>query len=95
MKRVWAETRKIIQEGVQLIRINKTVSTNFTQSTINKIIFAKIHASRAYYEIKPNRCVGTRLISDTDILPDERRITKHFFWMTKQFIKEILQNKWS
>ena len=58
-------------------------------------LFSQKNASRTYYEIESNKFARSGLISDTDILPDRRRMTKHSFWMTKQLIKEILQNKWS
>ena len=93
-QRVWNETRAIINEGVQLTRSDKGVSTNFPQSQVNQFLFTKIHASNSYYEIEKDVFVGKGKLSDTNPLPDGRRITKHSFWMPKKFLQEILQGKW-
>ena len=94
VKRVWQETRQIIKDGVQLTQNVNRVSTNFPQSKVNQIIFTKIHATNTYYEIEKDVFIGKGKLSDTDILPDGRRITKHSFWMPKKFLKEVLDGKW-
>lgn len=94
IKRVWQETRQIIKDGVQLTQKGKRVSTNFPQSKINQIIFAKIHAQNSLYEINPGQFVGKGKLSDTDVLPDGRHITKHSFWISKKFLREVLNGKW-
>ena len=94
IQRVWQETRQIISNGVKLTQNGNKVSTNFPQSKINRILFTKLHATNAYYEIEKGKFVGKGLLSDTDELPDGRRITKHSFWMPKKFIKEILDGNW-
>ena len=93
-KRVWKETRTIIRDGIQLTITNKGVSTNFPQSQKNPYIFTKIHATNTYYEIEKGQFIGKGKLSDTDVLPDGRRITKHSFWMPKKFIQEVLTGKW-
>ena len=93
-KRVWEETRTLIRDGIQLTITNKGVSTNFPQSQSNPYIFTKIHATNTYYEIEKGQFIGKGKLSDTDILPDGRRITKHSFWMPKKFIQEVLNGKW-
>lgn len=85
IQRVWNETRNIIRDGVELKLNGNKVSTNFPQSKLNTILFTKIHAQNTYYEIRPNEFVGKGKISDTDKLPDGRRITKHSFWIPKNF----------
>ncbi|HEM3459889.1 Sau3AI family type II restriction endonuclease [Streptococcus suis] len=94
VQRVWIETRKIIQDGVELSQNGNKVSTNFLQSKVNTILFTKIHAQNTYYEIRPNEFVGKGKLSDTDKLPDGRRITKHSFWIPKKFLKEVLLGEW-
>ena len=94
IQRVWLETRNIIQQGVELTQNGNKISTNFPQSKVNKILFTKLHATNTYYEIEKGKFVGKGSLSDTDELPDGRRITKHSFWMPKKFIKEILDGNW-
>lgn len=90
VQRVWQETRRIIQNGVVLTLSGNRVTTNFPQSKENPYLFTKIHATNTYYEIQPNQFVGKGKLSDTDLLPDGRRITKHSFWLPKRFLKEVL-----
>ena len=94
VKRVWQETRKILDEGIELTKKGNRISTNFPQSRINKIVFTKIHASNSLYELEPGIFVGKGKESDTDILPDGRRITKHSFWFPKRFLKDVLSGEW-
>lgn len=94
VQRVWQETRMIIQEGVQLTINGKKVSTNFPQSKLNQVVFTKIHAQNTYYEIEPEVFIGKGKLSDTDVLPDGRHITKHSFWIPKKFLKEVLSGEW-
>ncbi|PAO73872.1 DNA mismatch repair protein MutH [Streptococcus agalactiae] len=93
-QRVWQETRSIIQNGVELTQSGNRVSTNFPQSKVNRFLFTKIHATNTYYEIAPDCFVGKGKISDTDTLPDGRRITKHSFWLPKKFLQEVLMGRW-
>ncbi|OFI48030.1 DNA mismatch repair protein MutH [Floricoccus penangensis] len=92
--RVWQETRDIINNGVILKENNGRVITSFPQSKVNSVLFTKIHATNSYYELSPNEFVGKGKLSDTTELPDGRRITKHSFWLTKKYLKEVLENKW-
>ena len=92
--RVWQETRDILKAGVKLTQNKDSVLTNFPQSRVNKVIFTKIHAQNTLYEITPNNFVGKGKLSDTDELPDGRRITKHSFWMPKKFLKDVIDGKW-
>ena len=94
VQRVWQETRMIIQEGVQLTINGNKVSTNFPQSKVNQVVFTKIHAQNTYYEIETEVFIGKGKLSDTDLLPDGRHITKHSFWIPKNFLKEILNGEW-
>lgn len=94
VQRVWQETRQVINFGVELTQNKNRISTNFPQSSINKVLFTKIHASNSYYEITPGVFLGNGKLSDTDILPDGRRITKHSFWMPKSFLKDVFNGKW-
>lgn len=94
VQRVWQETRDIINEGVQLTVTGNRVSTNFPQSRVNGIVFTKLHASNAYYEVEPGVFIGKGKLSDTDELPDGRRITKHSFWFTKKYLKQVLDGEW-
>lgn len=92
-KRVWQETIDIINKGVELTLKpygdNQKVVDNFPPSSVNKVIFTKLHATKTYYEIAPNKFIGKGSLTDTDILPDGRHITKHSFWFSKSFIKKI------
>lgn len=94
VERVWQETRQILIDGVQLTQKKNRVFTNFPKSKVNQIVFTKIHAQNTRYEVAPGVFVGKGNESDTDELPDGRKITKHSFWMPKKFLQEVLQGKW-
>ena len=94
VQRVWKETRQILMNGVQLTQNGNRISTNFPQSKVNQVLFTKIDAQNTLYELKPGEFVGKGKLSDTDVLPDGRHITKHSFWMPKKFLKEVLEGKW-
>ena len=94
VQRVWQETRQILKDGVQLTQNGNRISTNFPQSKVNQVLFTKIHAQNTLYELKPGEFVGKGKLSDTDVLPDGRHITKHSFWIPKKFLKEVLEGKW-
>lgn len=94
VKRVWKETRKILNDGVQLRKTSNGVKTNFPQSKTNTTVYTKIHASQSLYELEKGIFVGNGNMACTDVLPDGRRITKHSFWIPKKFLKEILDGKW-
>lgn len=93
-QRIWQETRQIINDGVILTQRGTSVSTNFPKSSTNKILFTKLHASNSYYEVAKGHFVGKGSLSDTNILPNGQRITKHSFWFSKNFLKEVLSGKW-
>lgn len=83
------------KKSVDLKIKNDKVITNFPTSLKNKYIFTKIHASNILYEIEKGKFYGKGKKSrDTDVLPDGRKITKHSFWFTKKFIREILKGNW-
>ena len=94
VERVWQGTRQILIDGVQLTQKKNRVFTNFPKSKVNQIVFTKIHAQNTRYEVAPGVFVGKGNESDTDELPDGRKITKHSFWMPKKFLQEVLQGKW-
>lgn len=94
VQRVWQETRQILKDGVQLTQNGNRISTNFPQSKVNQFLFTKVHAQNTLYELKPGEFVGKGKLSDTDVLPDGRHITKHSFWIPKKFLKEVLEGKW-
>ncbi|KXT77663.1 Sau3AI family type II restriction endonuclease [Streptococcus sp. DD13] len=94
VQRVWKETRQILMNGLQLTQNGHRISTNFPQSKINQVLFTKIHAQNTLYELKPGEFVGKGKLSDTDVLPDGRHITKHSFWIPKKFLKKVLEGKW-
>ena len=73
-------------ENMQLISILSLVALT-DRSSLS-------HTTNSYYEISPNHFIGKGKLTDTDELPDGRRITKHSFWMPKKFLKEVFEGKW-
>lgn len=105
VKKVWHQTRQIIRDGVELSfgirqqkndtnKITITVSTNFPKGEDNRILYTKVHASKTYYELKSRVVLKSGGPGNASELPDGRKITKHSFWFTKQFLKEVLEGRW-
>ena len=85
-KNYWDKFKSILQQGVELIEINGTVKNNLPKKRENPIIHVRPHSSKSAYRT-PNFNKGD--LKDADALPDGRYLTKHCFWLNKQYIKHI------
>ena len=85
-KNYWDKFKSILQQGVELIEINGTVKNNLPKKRENPIIHVRPHSSKSAYRT-PNFNKGD--LKDADALPDGRYMTKHCFWLNKQYIKHI------
>ena len=97
---------EFIPEIVRLLKEGHTVTLNlkgfsmrpFLEDNRDKALLTKPLNPKVgdavLAEIEPGHFIGKGKESDTDVLPDGRRITKHSFWMPKKFLKEVLDGKW-
>lgn len=87
----WTKIQKIIKEGVELTpcyknNIYNKMKNNLPPKGANEIIHMKPHANKGYYVLQDGRCYGSGSISDTDKLPDGRRIAKLSFWLNNTYL---------
>lgn len=91
----WKEAQEIIRAGVQLTVERRgdsyRVTNNLPGSHSNRIIHIRPHASKAFYLLEDGSTIGNGSISDSDELPDGRRMTKQSFWLNNSYIIQQLE----
>lgn len=98
MRYVWKNTRDIIREGVRIEwnASRKRYENNFIASTSLDSNGQRVsghvrpHANRAFYQFADGSAYGNGEVSDSDLLPDGRRMTKQCFWLNRNYIREII-----
>lgn len=76
MEALWKETKKIIEEGVKIERINNKNTNNLPGQSFNGVGHVRPHA---------------RDSKDTYPLPDGRKMVKQSFWLNAEYIKKELE----
>lgn len=93
----WNQIRNIVKEGVVLTKVeqkNGTVITNnFPKKTDNPIIHIRPHTQQTYYVFEDGTVFGKGRLSDSDELPDGRRMTKQSFWLNNTYIVSQLDDE--
>lgn len=89
----WAETRRIVREGVSLIvSANKsggiTVKNNLPKASDNPVAHIRPHAAQAAYLLEDGTEIG-EIKKNSSELPDGRWMTKQSFWLNKRYVQEI------
>jgi DNA mismatch repair protein MutH len=75
-ERVWNKTIKIIKEGVVITNKGKNKYTNLPKSSESTIMHVRPHAVNG---------------NDTNELPNGAVLTKHSFWLNRQYISNIIK----
>ena len=88
----WDAIRRTLKDGVVLKRKGKVIENNFPKKKDNEIIHIRPHASKSYYVFEDGSTFGSGSISDSDILPDGRRMTKQSFWLNNDYIISQLRD---
>lgn len=93
----WEEIKRIVREGVVFKRSsygNRTrINNNLPKKNFNHVIHIRPHAQKSYYVFEDGMSHGPGKISDSDELPDGRRMTKQSFWLNNTYILSQLKNK--
>ena len=86
----WNELKNIVRRGVHLEvthqRLRDVVKNNLPGIAHNGVFHVRPHASKSYYVLNDGSTYGNGLISDSDLLPDGQRITKHAYWLNKSYM---------
>jgi DNA mismatch repair protein MutH len=75
---LWAETRRIVREGVELVQKGNRVNNNLPGSKFNRICHVRSKAQDG---------------DDKVMLPDGQWITKQGYWLDKEYIQKILDKR--
>ena len=92
-KKDWLDIKRVLKEGVQLI-IGKDGRTynNFPGVADARRIHLRPHSDKAFYVDYDGHSWGNGKISDTDLLPDNRRMTKQSYWLSNRFVRNKFVN---
>ena len=82
----WNSIRNTLHKGVVLNKKGNVIENNFPKKKDNRIIHIRPHASRSYYVFEDGSTFGSGNISDSDLLPDGRRMTKQSFWLNNDYV---------
>ena len=93
----WDRIRQTIIDGVRFtITTQKNgqiaIRNDFPKKSDNPIIHIRPHAQEAYYVLEDGKVYGNGKYSDSDELPDGRRMTKQSFWLNNTYIVSILKD---
>ncbi len=76
-KKVWDNTKKRINEGVEFWQEGESTRNNLPNKSENRVSHVRPHGKDK---------------TDVDELPDGRKMTKSCFWLNAQYLKEQIEN---
>lgn len=88
----WDDIRKVLMAGVEL-SVGKDGRTynNFPGVAASRMIHLRPHGDKAYYVDKNGKAWGNGKLSDSERLPDGRRMTRQSYWLKNTYIKEVVK----
>ena len=93
----WNKLKRIVREGVRLQpkRYGKGIhiENNLPGITDNGVFHIRPHAKNSYYELNGGMTYGNGTISDSDVLPDGRRLTKQAYWLNRNYIDSQINDE--
>ena len=86
----WKKSKKIVREGIklELVPWGKTfrVNNNLPGMRDNGVVHFRNHASKTYYQFKDGTIVGDGSVGDSDLLPNEERMTRQAYWLNRVYL---------
>lgn len=93
----WVAVRTVLKEGVVLEKKQKAngieIKNNLLKKSENPIIHVRPHTQQTYYVFEDGEVFGKGKLSDSDELPDGRRMTKQSFWLNSDYIVSQLKDE--
>lgn len=93
LKADWDEFRNVIRNGVEFtwVQVKKPyMKNNFPSKSNTNLMHVRPHTKLSYYDLGDGQIYGSGKISDSDVLPDGRRMTKQSFWLNNSYIQKII-----
>lgn len=96
VKEVWKRVKLILKNGIEFnikpYGEGEIVENNLPGISDNGIFHIRPHAQKSYYEFIDGKKVGSGSISDSDLLPDDTRMTKQAYWLNRSYIDEQIES---
>lgn len=92
----WLDIKKILKEGVKLTRVrwgnDERTENNFPGVSEARRIHLRPHGDKSFYVEINGESWGNGQLSDTEPLPDGRRMTRQSYWLNNSFVREIVKD---
>ena len=92
----WLDIKKIIKEGVVFNVVNYGSGTrtenNFPGVADARRIHLRPHGNKSFYVDKDGHSWGNGKLSDTEELPDGRRMVRQSYWLSSKFVRNIVKD---
>lgn len=89
----WFDIKAVLKRGVQLtIGPDGRTYNDFPGVAQARRIHLRPHGARAFYVDHDGSSWGNGQLSDTELLPDGRRMTRQSYWLNNSFVKEIVED---
>ncbi len=94
--RDWLDIRNVLRQGVQLTRgpwgNDERTYNNFPGVAKARIIHLRPHGEKAFYVDTDGTSWGNGQISDTEPLPDGRRMTRQSYWLSNIYVRDLVSD---
>lgn len=95
VKYEWEKVKMVLKNGVEFCkeyhRNGVIIKNNLPKKSENHITHLRPHTQQTYYQFADGEVFGKGTISDSDLLPDGRRMTRQSFWLNNSYILEQLE----
>ena len=93
----WIDVRNVVESGVVFTKVQQSngmiVKNNLPKKDNNRIIHIRPHTKQTYYLFEDGEQFGKGRVSDSDELPDGRRMTKQSFWLNNTYVVSQLRDE--
>ena len=92
----WLDIKKIIKDGVvfNIVKYGDGTRTenNFPGVADARRIHLRPHGNKSFYVDKDGHSWGNGKLSDTEELPDGRRMVRQSYWLSSKFVRKIVED---
>lgn len=92
----WLDIRNVLKKGVKLKQVKwgntERTENNFPGITDARRIHLRPHSNKSYYVDTNGESWGNGHLSDTEKLPDGRRMTRQSYWLNSSFVRNIVKD---
>lgn len=92
----WLDIKKVLSEGVSLNRVpwgsGERTENNLPGVEESRIIHLRPHGDKSFYVDSDGSFWGNGKKSDTDLLPDGRRMVRQSYWLKQKYVRKLVQD---